>query len=178
MSVQSDNKIKTDTQLPNNDINHNKSSTNFFLANVVSLFHISIILFVLIAPFTDILSLLILHVVFCLTLLLHWVANNNICSLSVMEAKLRGLDYTESFSHKFIGPMYDISSTSWSNICYVITISLMLISIYMIYKSERLKNIMSDYQRIKDMIKNDPDNYTSMEKFNLYTLCFKNLFVI
>ena len=76
--------------------------TNIILANIIFVFHIIIILFILIAPFTNKIALLILHIVFSLCLLLHWHLNSNVCSLSILESHLRGLDYTNTFSHQFI----------------------------------------------------------------------------
>lgn len=153
-------------------------NTNIILANMISIFHIIIILFVLIAPFTNIVAILILHATFCLSLLVHWYSNNNICSLSVMEAKLRGLDYTDSFSHKFIGPIYDISKTTWSNICYIITITLMIVSIYYIYKSNKFSIVYQQCREIADIIKQNPDKFSVYDKIKLYTNCLNALFMI
>lgn len=154
------------------------NDTNIFLANCISIFHIVIILFVLIAPFTNMISLLILHVVFCLSLLVHWIGNNNTCSLSYFESKLRGMDYTESFSHKFIGPIYDISNTSWSNMCYIITIFLMILSIYLIYKSEEPRLAYQKYKNICEIIKQNPGAFTISDRLKMYMLCFTDLLKI
>jgi hypothetical protein len=108
------------------------------LANLISFFHILVILFILIAPFTNTPYLWILHVAFGVSLLVHWIGNNNMCSLSVFESQLRGLDYTESFTHKFVAPMYDVSKSTWSTICYIIVVILTSISIYKIYNSDRV----------------------------------------
>lgn len=107
-----------------------KTDYNIFLANLVYIFHLSVILFILFSPLLNIPSLLILHVAFSLTILLHWIANSNVCALSVFEAKLRGIPYTQSFSHKFIGPIYDISNTTWCYISYILTIAILAYSIY------------------------------------------------
>ena len=88
--------------------------------------------------FLNIPAFLILHVTFSFSLLLHWYNNNNECSLTYMEAKLRGLDRTESFTHKFIAPLYDISRTEWSRICYIVTIVLMFVSIHYLYNSDKV----------------------------------------
>ena len=103
--------------------------TNIILANIIFVFHIIIILFKLIAPFTNKIALLILHIVFSLCLLLHWHLNSNVCSLSILESHLRGLDYTNTFSHQFISPIYNISSTIWNDFTTIITLILMYISI-------------------------------------------------
>jgi hypothetical protein len=119
--------------------------SNVFLANIISIFHVLIILFVLLAPFSNAPYFLILHVTFSVCLLVHWYGNSNVCSLSMLESKLRGNHYTESFTHKFVAPIYDISSTDWSTVCYTFTILLMLVSVYRLYKSERWKLLVECY---------------------------------
>ena len=103
--------IPTDNNQTPVDDTKSKQSTNIFLANCISIFHTLVVLFVLLAPFIDIPAILILHITFSVCLLIHWWANNNICSLSYIESQLRGTDHTESFTHKFIAPIYDISKT-------------------------------------------------------------------
>jgi len=100
------------------------------LANLVSIFHIIVVLFVLFAPFSNIPAMLILHVTFSISLLTHWYGNSDVCSLTYLESFLRGQPYTEGFTYKFIAPMYNISQTQWSQLCYILTIGLMYISIY------------------------------------------------
>lgn len=166
------------TNIIENDTIKKINDTNILLANIILLFHVIIILFVLIAPFSNIMGLLVLHFVFCFSLLVHWVCNNNICSLSYMEAKLRGLDYTESLTHKFIGPMYDISNTTWSTICYFLTIFLMTLSFYYIYRSNVLNLIYNDCIKISELTSENPDKYTLYDKFKLYCSSFQYLFVV
>ena len=119
------------------------SDVNIILANMINLFHIIVILFVLFIPFSNVPMLLLLHIVFSMSLLVHWYNNNNQCSLTLLESKLRGLDVTESFTYKFIAPLYDVSKTDWSKICYSFTIVLMIVSIYRLYNSKRLPIIQS-----------------------------------
>ena len=69
-----------------------EENNNIFLANLISIFHVFVILFILIIPFSNIPALLIIHIMFAITLLVHWYANNNACSLTFLEAKLRGLE--------------------------------------------------------------------------------------
>jgi hypothetical protein len=108
------------------------------LANLIWIFHLLVVLFVIVAPFSNVPIILLLHSVFCLSLLVHWYTNNNICSLSLMESQLRGLDYTESFTHRLIAPMYDISKTQWANVSYTLTLLLFTISTAKIYNNPNL----------------------------------------
>ena len=50
-------------------------STNIFLANIIYAFHVAVIIFILLAPFSNIPAFLILHVTFSFSLLLHWYNN-------------------------------------------------------------------------------------------------------
>lgn len=152
-----------------------EQSANIFLANMIYLFHIIVIVFVLLAPFSNIPAILILHVTFSFSLLIHWYNNNNECSLTYMEAKLRGLDRTESFSHKFISPLYDISKTEWSRYCYIITIVLMCVSIYYLYHSDKVSKAWKCFNdRSKNLeYKNMPLYKKIIFGFN----CFKPLLI-
>ena len=119
---------------------------NHILANCISVFHLMIIIFVLLAPFTETPYIHILHVTLCITLFVHWAFNNDTCALSVIESKLRGLDYTDSYSHKFISPLYNISESEWSNFVWIITVIAMSISLYKLYHSKKIKQAWECYQ--------------------------------
>jgi hypothetical protein len=125
---------------------------NGILANCISVFHILIIVFVLLAPFSNIPYIHVLHIAGSLTLFVHWAFNNNTCALSVIESKLRGLDYTESYSHKFIAPLYNISQTDWSNVVWIVTATAMSISLYKLYHSDKLRRAIECYKTKNNII--------------------------
>lgn len=135
---------------------------NIFLANVIYLFHLMIILFVLLAPFQPFINLLLLHIVFSISLLVHWVGNSNDCSLTLLEQTLRDLpNKSQCFSHQFIAPIYDISQTDWNKICYFLVISLMLVSIYRFIHHPR-------YKAFRECIQNT--KWFSFDFFNCFRL--------
>ena len=136
--------------------------SHIFLADVIYTFHIFIVLFVLIAPFSNIPAILILHIVSSASLIIHWLANSNTCVLTVLESQLRGISKDNTFSHHFISPVYDISETEWSTFCYLITIFLLIVSLY------RLQNLQEFKQAI--LCYNDHTK-TTYEKM----YCFINL---
>lgn len=142
------------------------TKTNILLANLVWCFHSFVVLFVLFAPFTDIPCFLILHITFCISLIVHWYGNSNMCSLSVIESNLRGLPYTESFSHKFISGIYDVSKTSWSKFCYFITIFVLLLSVYKLYNSKKFSIAYSKFKEVYAEISRKDLSITS--KLKLY----------
>jgi hypothetical protein len=159
-----------------NNLNTSKDkNVNIFLANLISIFHTIVVLFVLIAPFTNIPSLLILHITFSISLLVHWWFNNDECSLTYIESKLRGLDRTEGFTYKFIAPMYNISKTEWSRLCYIVTIILLCVSIYYLYKSERVSRAFECYKKITS----DQEYLIKpfYEKIPIIFECFKDLLI-
>jgi hypothetical protein len=151
------------------------TSFNILLANLIYIFHILVIIFILLAPFTKIPSILILHITFSISLLVHWFNNNNICSLSLLESYLRGTDYDKSFTHKFIAPVYDISNTEWSDLCYKTVIILMSISIYFLITSPKWSEFKKCWNNIQLEIKRN--NIISLsQKSKMYLLCFQSLF--
>lgn len=117
-------------------------------ANIIWLFHLLVILFVCLAPFTKIPAILILHITFSMCLLIHWRFNNNICSLTMMECYLRGLPPSDTFMHQLISPMYDISSTDLNELVHLVTYITMFISIYYLYESEKFKECLICYNKL------------------------------
>lgn len=124
---------------------------SIILANIIFLFHCLIIAFVILAPFSNIPALLVLHISFTICLFVHWYANSNACSLSLLEASLRGTDTSNTFTHQFIAPMYDISSSDWSNFVWIITTILLCISLYTLYNNTKFKEAWNCYTNNKHM---------------------------
>ena len=137
---------------------------NELLANIIWIFHISIILFVLLAPFTQIPSILILHITFSVSLLLHWWFNSNVCSLTVIESYLRALPQDNTFMYQLIGPVYNISKTNLNILSYFIVFLTMSVSIYYLYNSKVLKDVLICYNKLTDY------------SFSNITKCIKPLF--
>lgn len=153
-----------------------ETKTNILLANTIRIFHTIVVIFILLAPFSNIPAFLILHITFSVSLLLHWYTNNNECSLTYIEAKLRGLDRTQAFTHKFIAPMYEVSNTQWSTICYVVTITLMFVSIYYLYNSDKVYQALKCFNNRREIYPNY-DSSTFYQKM-IFTLdCFKPLLI-
>lgn len=167
--------IKIDSSSHNiieQDAKCNSNAFNLLLADLIFLFHCIIILFVLFAPFTNIPAILILHIVFAFSLMIHWHANSNVCSLSIMEAHLRGLNSREdTFTHQFIAPVYDISATEWSNIVWCITVFVMGISIYKLYNTEKFKVAWKCFKE------SESSTDIADKIFNMVN-CFKPLFIM
>lgn len=105
---------------------------------LINVLHIIVIIFVLCAPFSGSNYLLFMHTIIVPFIMLHWVLNNNTCSLTVMEKFVRTQTYgvqpedEECFSYKFIAPIYDFNKNNeaFSYFTYVATFSLWSISVY------------------------------------------------
>lgn len=141
---------------------------NEILANLIWLFHLGVVMFVLFGPFIDNPMYLLLHITLCISLLTHWYSNNNICSLSILEAKLRGVNYTQSFTHSLISPIYDMSKTQWSSITFFVTLVLLCISLYKFYHHRSVREATICYK------KNTKASDTFEQKAKVFFECVGN----
>jgi hypothetical protein len=120
--------------------------SNDGLANIIFWIHCIFILFILVIPFTNIPVLLMLHIIACVSLFIHWKTNSNICSLTILEAKLRGLNHTDTFMHRVVSPIYNIND----NTIWFITFALMCLSIYKLYKNKyKFKAVQNCFSKLK-----------------------------
>lgn len=153
------------------------SRSDIFLANAIGGFHILVVLFVVFAPFTNIAGILVLHFTFCITLLVHWWAGSNACSLSIIESKLRGLETTQTMAHKFIAPVYDISATEWSRICHIVVYVVIAVSAYKLYNSGALSDCMACFRQTREAFRSEPGTQF-ITRFRAYIRCFMPMFEI
>ena len=121
---------------------------NIYLANIIYLFHIIIILFIILAPLINNPLILILHITFSLCLFIHWICNSDICFLTLLECQLRGVSQNNSFIYQFINPIYNISSYKYTTMIWIITLIMFFISIYKLYYSKNIRNIIKYYNNI------------------------------
>ena len=119
------------------------------LANAVFTFHLGLVLFSLFAPLCNTPDILLLHLSWCICVIVHWMANNDTCSLSVFEAQLRGIRYDEGFMHKFIAPVYDISKSDWILVCYIVTVFVGVLSLYKLWTIYKNDGILPMQQLIE-----------------------------
>jgi hypothetical protein len=108
---------------------------------LINVLHMIVIVFVLGAPFSDSNYLLFMHALIVPFILLHWVLNNNTCSLTVAEKYIRSKSYgidakeDECFTYQFIAPIYDFNKNynSYSYFSYSLTIGLWVLTMYRLY---------------------------------------------
>jgi hypothetical protein len=108
---------------------------------LINVLHLIVIIFIICTPFTDSNYLLLMHVIIIPFILIHWLLNNNTCSLTLAEQYIRNKTYgvypkdDECFTYKFISPIYDFNKNyeAYSNFTYIITIGLWALSSYKLY---------------------------------------------
>ena len=106
------------------------------LLQIITILHIMFILFVLITPFTNSNYFILMHSIVVPFVMLHWVVNNNLCVLTVIERFLRKSIYKEVNDDdcvmcRLIEPVYDFKKNNerFTVLIYVVSISLWLIAI-------------------------------------------------
>lgn len=104
------------------------------LAELVRAIHGAILLFVLLAPLlAQSVTVLILHVGLLLALLMHWVTSQHYCILSLVESKLRGIEYEDGFLNAVLKPLFGFGISN--RLAYAVTLGLLVISITRIHSA-------------------------------------------
>ena len=125
---------------------------------LITVLHLIIVLFIIITPFTNSNYLLLLYVITVPFIILHWVMNNNTCSLTVAEKFIRQKTYgvllndDECFTYNLIAPIYDFNKNyeTFSNFIYLSTFSLLSIACYKLFNkiyNGEIKNI-ADFSKL------------------------------
>ena len=125
------------------------------LENLIWIFHIGTILFVLGFPFIDDIFpnfdfplLLILHITFGICILIHWLGKNDKCSLTLVESILRDKHPKDTLFHQFISPIYTLPENEYDSIYYFILISVISVSVYKLYHSKKLNTFIKNWGKV------------------------------
>ena len=130
---------------------------------------------VLVPILTNVPIVLLLHTVGAFTLLVHWFANNDACSLTLLECTLRGIPKEKALSQRFIGPLYNISDNTWTQVLYVITIGLMCWSLYKLLNDTRC---LDAYKSIQELASKPEISQQDLKtRLNMYLYQCRPLFV-
>lgn len=115
---------------------------------LIRILHVLLILFVIIVPFIPNVewTFLVLHISTVMSLLVHWLMNNDSCFLTLVETKMRGVESSESFIHSIVSPVYKISDTDTKELVSNITPLLGLVSLMRLSKNWEV--VKSDILRI------------------------------
>ena len=103
-----------------------------WLVNAVRFLHWSLIAFIIIVPFTGNEWLLAMHAVMIPGIVIHWITNNNMCSLSYIEAKLTNQPMNSTFISKVLHPFFEINN----EMIYASIIGLWLFGLYQLRQTD------------------------------------------
>ena len=87
----------------------------------------------IVVPFTNNITLLILHFMFSISMMAHWILNNDTCALTLIEKYFRNCNTDESFIHSLVSPIYNVSENELANYIYIISFALISITFYKLY---------------------------------------------
>lgn len=105
------------------------SLQNTIAAIIVKTVHLALVLFMVIVPFTNSEFFLTIHAIGLPGLLIHWITNNNVCSLTLLEAKLTGSALNQTFIGKIVHPFFEINNYT----IYTIVFGLWFLTLYKLY---------------------------------------------
>jgi hypothetical protein len=115
--------------------------TDKILLKLISGIHIIFICFVVFAQFFDSNYILFIHSIIMPFIMFHWLLNNNMCALTLLETKLREKitgnvnNKKECISCKIIEPIYDFKNNyaDRAKFIYGATTTLWIISLIRLY---------------------------------------------
>ena len=123
------------------------NSENLIAARFVWCFHMAFVSYIFLTPLVAPWIFLPGHICMCILVMGHWITNDNTCALSIIEAKLRGIDQQSSFFYSVVEPIYSKGRIGRSQesleevlviICWIVLIFLVAISIYRLSKIPEL----------------------------------------
>ena len=115
---------------------------------LISIIHLAFIFFIIGTPFlTDSNALLFLHIIIVPFMLVHWITDNNMCTLTMIEKYIRMQVYGPNandkidncFTCRIIEPVYDFNKNfdQFQKILYGFVLILLGASIYKLYLNKR-----------------------------------------
>lgn len=124
---------------------------------LVKLAHYILLIFIIVTPFINIPLLSLLHIIIIPSILLHWILNNNICSLTIMEKFIRRkisskeLENEDCFTCRLIGDVYDFKKnhSQYTKFLYFSMISLWIINVYKVcnYVKNNYGDLYNNYTK-------------------------------
>jgi len=98
---------------------------------IIKSLHFFLIVFVLLGVFLKDNNLKQLHSAVILSMLVHWIFNDDSCFLTVLEKQISGkTENNETFIFKLVSPVYKINDNSLGKLVHFITLILYTYSIY------------------------------------------------
>jgi hypothetical protein len=119
---------------------------------IIFICHLIITLFVVITPLSNSNYLLFMHSIIIPFIIFHWVTNNNMCALTLIEKEIRkkinkNSNNSDCFTCKIIEPVYDFKNNYKSRriFIYSTVIFLWIVSIVKLYNKYKNKQLTSFY---------------------------------
>lgn len=125
-----------------------KGRMNCIAANIVWILHFLFMAWFVLTPFFNNGPMLTLHLFTGPLLWLHWLLNDDTCSLTLLEMKLRGIDHcNESFFWNVVSPIYKPQlNANGSNILWIVSVLLWLITVAKVLrKPEIVGDIVKEF---------------------------------
>lgn len=115
----------------------------------IQILHLMFLIFIVTVPFLNVpWQVTAIYISTSLSLLVHWLLNDNTCFLTLLESKLRNIEPEHSFMYSLVSPVYSIHETTLSTIAYTFVTFALLWSLYVIYqKRNEIKGDMKNIWR-------------------------------
>lgn len=111
---------------------------NVFVANIIYVIHLLTLAFVVLAPFSSNQKILTIEMALLITIMFHWITNNQVCCLTEFEKILRDeTDDGNTFFGKIMGPVYSFGKDS--QFTQVVLFILIMITLYKVKPLEGLE---------------------------------------
>ena len=78
--------------------------------NVFGIFHMLIYLFMILGVFSSNLGIIWTHMIFSISLLMHWIMNNNKCMLTELECYTLNIPEDKTVTRQILSPILDQAS--------------------------------------------------------------------
>jgi hypothetical protein len=105
-------------------------------AVAIWILHAVFLAFVVLAPLTGSETLLLFHAIAIPLLWVHWLANDDGCILTVLEASARGVDAGETFMQRLVGPVYKLEGEHARALAWIGSGALWALSVYKLSRME------------------------------------------
>jgi hypothetical protein len=99
--------------------------------NWVSMLHTLLIIYMIVLPFvTNSLDMLFLHIAILMSIVFHWVLNNDVCALTLFEQQVfPETPKDDLFVQRLVGPVYNIRNVD----THLATYAILLFTVYRYY---------------------------------------------
>lgn len=141
----------------NNDLGKNNESQKQIVGYAIRIIHYIMIVFAIFVPFLDPDDnftsewLLSLHSILIPGIIIHWFTNNNMCSLTLLEAQITNKPLDKTFIASILFPFFEINDT----LIHIMAITLWFITLYKLYNSKvGFRLLWFGYNYLKSLIIN------------------------